>query len=228
MFRQAGLIQVDTTEAFIDCARSLANLPLPRGNRVGIITRGGGWGVITTDACEDEGLVVPRLAPRTVEAIDRLLPPYWSRANPVDLVAVTDIGVYLDCAEILTNDPNVDGVIALGALPGRASAFLRKAEGKPTGLLGEDEMQASESMAQEAGERVIQGIISLMRATGKPVVFVGGGRDLSARFEEILGAEGLDFYSSPERAVRVMARLMEYGRYRRRGEAGPSPWTAGR
>jgi len=219
MCRQAGLIQVRTTEAFIDCGRSLANLPLPRGNRVGIITRGGGWGVITADACEDHGLTVSALAPKTIQALDRLLPPYWSRANPVDLVAVTDIGIYLDCAEILMRDSSVDGVIALGALPGRPSSFLHQAEKKPSvDSAGEEEIKRAESKAQAAGERVLRGIVSLMKELGKPVIFVGGGRDSSARYEKILGVEGLDLYSSPERAVRVMAQLMEYARHRRRIE----------
>jgi acyl-CoA synthetase (NDP forming) len=216
LFRQAGLIQARTTEAFIDCGRSLANLPLPRGNRVGILTRGGGWGVITTDACEDQGLTVPTLDRKTLEDLDRLLPPYWSRGNPVDLVAVTDIEIYLECAGILMRDPNVDGLIALGALPGRASGFLRASKRNPAlPGLGDTEIAEAESRAQLAGERVLEGIISLMKDLGKPVVFVGG-KELSPRFEEIVGREGLDFYPSPERAVRVMARLMEYARYRRR------------
>jgi len=218
LFRQAGLIQVRTTEAFIDCGRSLANLPLPRGNRVGVITRGGGWGVITTDACEEQGLEVPALAPGTLEALDRLLPPYWSRGNPVDLVAVPDIEIYLDCAVHLLRDPNVDGVIALGALPARASGFLRNSCAGPIApVWGEQEIEEADAKAQRSGERVLEGIISLMKDLGKPVVFVGG-RELSPQFEEILAREGLDFYPSPERAVRVMARLMEYGLYRRRGE----------
>ena len=219
-FRQAGLIQARTTEAFIDCGRSLAGLPLPRGSRVGIITRGGGWGVITTDACEDQGLDVPRLSPETLEALDRLLPPYWSRGNPVDLVAVPDVNLYLSCTEILMKDPNLDGLIALGALPVRTAEFLRRPEVSSAIGLDEKEILANEREIQKAGERVLKGIVGMMRERAKPVVLVGG-RKVSARFEELLDEEGLAIYPTPERAVRVMARLMEYARFRRRWQ-GPA------
>lgn len=219
-FRQAGLIQARTTEAFIDCARSLARLPLPKGDRVGIITRGGGWGVITTDACEEMGLTIPELAPGTLEALDRLLPPYWSRGNPIDLVAVPDIRIYLNCLEILIKDPNVDGVIALGAFTERATAFMRKpAFQKATGMESYT-VKEWEEREQAAKERVLHGMLSLMREVNKPVVTVMG-RDPTPRFDSLLRREGLSLYPTPERAVRVMARLMEYARYRRRleGEA---------
>ena len=216
-FRQAGLIQARTTEAFIDCARSLARMPLPRGDRVGIITRGGGWGVITTDACEEMGLSVPELAPHTVEALDRLLPPYWSRGNPIDLVAVPDITIYLSCLEILMKDPNIDGVIALGAFLERATSFMRKPAFQNATGIDQASLQSLEEREQEAKERVLYGMLSLMQDLNKPVVTVMG-REPTPRFDALLRKEGLSLYPTPERAVRVMARLMEYARYRRRWE----------
>jgi len=222
-FRQAGLIQARTTEAFIDCARSLSRLPLPSGNRVGIITRGGGWGVVTTDACEEMGLEVPALQPKTLEALDRILPPYWSRGNPVDLVAATDIRIYLDCMEILMKDPSVDGVIALSALPGRVMSFLSRPALKERLGLDDARVRAYEASAEKAGREVLEGIVHLMRTLGKPVVLVGM-YPTSGAFETLIEKEGLNLYPTPERAVRVMARLMEYGRYRRRLEAREAAW----
>lgn len=218
-FRQAGLIQVRTTEAFIDCARILGRLPVPRGNRVGIITRGGGWGVITADACEEQGLRVASLDARTLEALDRLLPAYWSRGNPVDLVAVPDIGVYLRCAQILAQDRNVDGIIALGSLPERIVTFLRKPALKKATGMDDSAIQETESLVLKAAEEVVEGLIELMGETGKPVVMVGGRR-LTPRIRALMEKAGVHFYPTPERAVRVMARLMEYGMFRRRCEEG--------
>jgi acyl-CoA synthetase (NDP forming) len=216
-FRQAGVIQVGTTEAFIDCARSLARLPLPKGDRVGIITRGGGWGVITTDACEEQGLVVPQLAPHTIEALDRLLPPYWSRGNPIDLVAIPNIHIYLDCTEILMKDPNIDGVIALGAFTERATSFMRRPGFQEATGIDQATVQAWEEQEGQAKERVLYGILGLMKDLNKPIVTVMG-REPTPRFDTLLRKEGLSLYPTPERAVRVMARLMEYARYRRRWE----------
>lgn len=222
-FRQAGLIQARTTEAFIDCARSLARLPLPAGNRVGIITRGGGWGVVTTDACEEMGLEIPALQPSTIEALDKMLPPYWSRGNPVDLVAVTDIRIYLDCMEILMRDPSVDGVIALSPLPGRIAPFLGKPSVRDRIGLDKEKLRALSASVEKAGREVLEGIVHLMRTLGKPVVLVGMG-DATQVFQPLMEKEGLNLYPTPERAVRVMARLMEYGRYRRRLEARQAAW----
>ncbi len=219
-FRQAGLIQAWTTEAFIDCARSLARMPLPKGDRVGIITRGGGWGVITTDACEDMGIRVPKLASHTIEALDRLLPPYWSRGNPIDLVAVPDIAIYLNCLEILMKDPNIDGVIALGAFLERATSFMRKPAFQSATGIDESTLQSLEERERKAKEEVLYGMLSLMRDLDKPVVTVMG-REPTPRFDALLKKEGLSLYPTPERAVRVMARLMEYARYRRRSEGQP-------
>ncbi len=223
-FRQAGLIQARTTEAFIDCARSLARLPLPAGNRVGIITRGGGWGVVTTDACEEMGLEIPPLQARTIDALDRILPPYWSRGNPVDLGAVTDIRIYLDCMEILMKDPSVDGVIALSPLPGRVASFLNKPILREKIGLDEENLRGLAASVERAGREVLEGIVHLMRTLGKPVVLVGMG-EASQVFQSLMEKEGLNLYPTPERAVRVMARLMEYGRYRRRLEAREAAWA---
>jgi len=214
-FRQAGLIQAATTEGFIDCGRLLARLPLPRGNRVGILTRGGGWGVIATDACEQQGLSVPALAPGTLAALDRLLPAYWSRGNPVDMAAVPGIRIYLRCAEVLLRDPNVDGLIALGAVTSRAVSLLRNPALKDASGLAEGEILRAEEDARAAMREVIEGILALMREEGKPAVLVGSALTSPAA-GEILGREGLDLLPTPERAVRVMARLMAYAAHRRR------------
>ena len=190
-------------------------LPLPRGDRVGIITRGGGWGVITTDACEEMGLTVPELTSQTIEALDRLLPPYWSRGNPIDLVAMPDISIYLTCLEILMKDPNVDGVIALGAFLERATTFMRKSAFQQATGIDRETIQNREEKEREAKDSVLYGMLSLMKDLNKPVVTVMG-REPTPRFDALLQKEGLSLYPTPERAVRVMARLMEYAHYRRR------------
>ncbi|MCX8176333.1 MAG: CoA-binding protein, partial [Candidatus Bathyarchaeota archaeon] len=84
LFKQTGVIRVHSVEEFFDTAVALANQPLPRGKRVGIVTTGGGWGVVCADTCGKLGLEVPSLSRETIEKIDGLLPSYWSKSNPVD------------------------------------------------------------------------------------------------------------------------------------------------
>lgn len=60
--------------------------PIPRGNRIAILTLGGGWGVLTADLCSSLGREVPCLTTGIIHRIDGLLPDFWSRSNPVDIV----------------------------------------------------------------------------------------------------------------------------------------------
>ena len=69
LFRQSGVIRTDTLEELFDVAALLVNQPLPRGNRVGIITNAGGPGILCADACEARGLEVPLLTEASTRAI---------------------------------------------------------------------------------------------------------------------------------------------------------------
>ena len=124
VFRQAGLIEASTTQEIMDCTKALTVYPIPRGNRVAILTRGGGWGVITTDACEEAGLIVPPLPEEIIHKLDKILPRYWSRNNPVDMAAVITAEPFMECLETLAQWEGIDAVIALGgraSIPGRVS-----------------------------------------------------------------------------------------------------------
>jgi acetyltransferase len=118
MAKQAGIIQANNTEELVDLARCFGNLPLPKGKRVGIMTLGGGWGVVTTDLCAKEGLELPPLSPATMERIDQILPSFWSHGNPVDMVGTVQRKTHFDISEALSQDPNFDIIITLGSLLG--------------------------------------------------------------------------------------------------------------
>jgi len=118
MARQAGIIEAQNTEELIDLARCFGNLPLPKGKRVGIMTLGGGWGVVTTDLCAREGLETPELSRESLERIDGLLPKFWSRGNPVDMVGTVQRRTHFEILEALSKDPNFDIIISLGSLIG--------------------------------------------------------------------------------------------------------------
>ena len=85
--RQAGVITCTATDEALDLAVALANLPLPRGRRVAVVTNGGGAGVLAADEMVRRGLVLPALPPALIEELDEVLPPFWSRSNPLDMVA---------------------------------------------------------------------------------------------------------------------------------------------
>lgn len=211
---QAGVIQISTSQAMMDCAKAFSHLPLPRGNRVGILTRGGGWGVITSDACEESGLRVPPLPAGLVKKIDRHLPSYWSRRNPVDMVATISHDPFLDCLEILAAWDGIDAIIALGAI--RATVrfpFSEKVTGPPevTGAI-QTALQFREDMAAQP-DAILTGIKQLTDQTGKPIVAVSTGPDILHR--ETLRDYQVVSYPTPERAVSVMTHMVNYAAFRR-------------
>ncbi len=129
MAKQAGIIEAQNTEELVDLSRCFGNLPNPKGRRVGIMTLGGGWGVVTTDLCAREGLELPQLSPETMERIDGILPKFWSHGNPVDMVGIVQRKAHFDILDAMARDPNFDIIITLGSLLGvkiGRSSFLSR------------------------------------------------------------------------------------------------------
>jgi acyl-CoA synthetase (NDP forming) len=210
--RQAGMLEVKTSQALLDCARAFANCPLPAGNRVGIITRGGGWGVITADACEENGLKIPPLPEDIVRKLDAHLPKYWSRGNPIDLVATIAHDPYLDCLEILVEHDGIDAVIALGA--GRHTPnypYSREVNG-PQPVM--DAINAASAYFERRAMKpdwMLEGIGNLVKRTGKPIIVVSIGPEALHRSN--LYEFKVVSYATPERAVRVLWQMVKYRRF---------------
>ena len=211
VFRQTGLIEATTTQEIMDCTKALTVYPIPHGNRVAILTRGGGWGVITTDACEESGLIVPPLPEEIIIKLDKILPRYWSRNNPVDMAAVITAEPFMECLEILAKWAGIDAVIALGgraSIPGRVSDKPRVHE----------QLKAQEGLLkqiaayyQESHHKVMNFTGSLIKETGKPIISVTmGSQDFH---KESLEVYGLASYPTPERAVRVLRMMVDYGKF---------------
>lgn len=209
LFRQTGVIQAETNKEVVELARALETQSRPRGRRVGILTRGGGWGVITADACAEAGLVLAELAPETIAKLDRLLPAFWSRGNPVDLVAVLSSRVYLDCLRILLADPGVDAILALGANVEAQAENIMQALGRIEKVPAE-EMERMKAKSQKEGQAFVDGIVELIRTGGKPILMVGrwtASREWDTR---------LQMLAEPEEAARVLAKMVDYAEYLRR------------
>ena len=111
---QAGVVRVNTVEEAAFAAASFVTTPLPRGKRVGIVTGGGGYGVIAADAATELGLELVAFSDETIEQLKRHLPPWWAPNNPVDMVAGLGYGGPKELVPILMESGEVDGVILLG------------------------------------------------------------------------------------------------------------------
>lgn len=204
--KQAGVILAESNKEVVELARALELQRPPQGPRVAILTRGGGWGVITTDACVDAGLTMSELAPETIAALDKILPAYWSRGNPVDMVATLSHRAYLDCLDLLVRDPGVDSIIALGAnieAQGDTTfAALRK-----IGALSESAIARRQAELQEGSEQFLADLRVFLAASPKPILTVGRWKE-TPEWED-----GIMMIAEPEDAARMMAKMVEYGRY---------------
>ncbi|MGD9308437.1 MAG: acetate--CoA ligase family protein [Desulfosarcina sp.] len=214
--RQAGIVKVDQPMELLDLSAAFSSLPLPKGNRVAIMTLGGGWGVVTADLCNQFGLYVPDLSKELIARIDQILPPYWSRANPVDLVGENDLSIPLTVLEALLNWPGCDTVINLGILGRRI--FLKrladsvdKADPSYESTFLEDTVKALSDFESD----YIAKIVRLMEQTGKPVIGVSlltDEKDATVYRIQDCELKGV-FFETPERAVKAVARMVEYQHY---------------
>jgi acyl-CoA synthetase (NDP forming) len=111
--RQAGITLTWSIDETGITAASFVNRPLPKGRRVGIVTGGGGLGVIASDVCSEEGLDIVQLSPQTLERIGKHMPDWWVPGNPIDLVAGLDFTIIKPVMEILMKSGEVDAVMFL-------------------------------------------------------------------------------------------------------------------
>jgi acetyltransferase len=113
LFAQTGMIRVDTLEGLFEVAHLLYYQPVPKGNRVAILTNGGGPGIMTADACADRGLDLHTLSDESVSKLERFLPSRASLTNPVDMTAEASPEDYSRALEILAHDDGIDIVIVI-------------------------------------------------------------------------------------------------------------------
>jgi acetyl coenzyme A synthetase (ADP forming)-like protein len=113
LFAQTGIIRVDTLADFFFVARLLASQPIPKGNRLCILTNGGGPGIIAADAAIAAGLEVPTLSEETQARLRSVLPSAASVSNPIDVIANSGTQEYRACLEILCDDPDFDALLVI-------------------------------------------------------------------------------------------------------------------
>ncbi|MBI4767617.1 MAG: CoA-binding protein [Deltaproteobacteria bacterium] len=221
-FKQAGVLRVDSVEELFDVASALLRQPLPEGNRVGIITSGGGFGCVVSDACERLGLKVAPLSRETIEKLNKILPDRWPHANPVDTVATGFVNATYDCIRPMMEDPNLDALLVIGGIGISAlfprfgadhlKAVLRQAD-NPNSLLDFAQQMFSSMEKQE-----IEGLDKLFEAMEKykkPVIISTPINETIRRSQvfQKLQKNGVMMYATPERAATVVAKLVEYHQY---------------
>ena len=213
MCRQAGIIKVEQPMELLDLAAAFSSLPLPRGPRVAIMTLGGGWGVVTADLCQMHRLEVPELDKGILQAFDTLLPSYWSRANPVDLVGEQDPDLPFSALEHLIAWEGCDAVINLGILGRRVFlARLVDTVQKSDANLSKSSLRRVQEGLDQLEKRYVEHTVALMERYQKPIIGVHlmtDGEDQTLFRVEGSGFKGV-FYQTPERAVYALSKMVQY------------------
>lgn len=184
-YRQAGIIRADNFEQMFDMAKALAMQPPARGDRVLMVTNGGGLGVMTTDALEANGLAIPHPSPALEENLRSRMPAYCAVGNPVDVVGDTDAARY-------------DGVFQAAIESGEYDMFV-------IGML---------LQTPSLGMDITNVIANHQRQSGLPFVVVSMGGSFTTKAGEIMELMGVPTYATGEKAALAARALARYGEIR--------------
>jgi acetyl coenzyme A synthetase (ADP forming)-like protein len=188
LFQQAGVIRADTMHELFDVATLLSAQPVPRGDRVAIVTNAGGPAILCADACQANGLEVVELSDDVRSELAGSLPPEASLGNPIDMIATASADDYRRVIELLVARQACDAIITIFVAP------LVTAE--------RDVAEAITSAAQGAGEVTLAS------------VFMGGSAAAPAK--EGGTAARVPRFDFPEDAARALAHAARYARWRAR------------
>ena len=203
--RQTGLVTCTSAQEALDLTTALANLPLPKGRRVAVVTNGGGAGVLAADEVARQGLTLLEPPPELLAELDEILPPFWSRRNPFDMVATAGGDVGPRVVSAVTRCPYVDAVVVLSVLgvPNTGDEVREQA-----GTGDYDDFSLWE-------RSYLDHVAALITETGKPVINVP---DLPVRRAVYPGEHQYSpvVVPTPRAAALVIERMARYGAWRSR------------
>jgi acetyltransferase len=185
-FKRAGIVRVEEISDLFNAAEVLGTQPLPRGPNLAIITNAGGPGVMTTDVLIARGGKLAKLSKKTLDGLNSVLPPFWSRGNPIDVLGDAKVDRYKAAVEACLNDENIDGILVI---------FTQQA--------------VSESV------EIAKGIVELVRGKAyqnKTILTSFMGYDAVQEANSILNANNIPTYSTPEQAVKTYMYMHQYQR----------------
>ena len=182
-FKKSGIVEVDNLEEFIDACKVLSMQKPARGNKILVLTNGGGFGVSVSDMCGAMELNVAKTPSKIKESLSKHFPEYFILNNPIDLTGSSgdeDFGTVLETT-FVDND-YFDAAIVIPLMP-----------------------------PQTMTERVVDVISQSAEKSGKPVVVCTISGEYTRKAKELFELKGIPVFPSPARAVKAMSVLVERG-----------------
>lgn len=183
VFRQCGVIEVNDIDELFDFSRILAYQKPLNGNRIAVVTNGGGFGVLAADAVEEEGMKLAGFSSEAEKLLRKTLPDRVNIRNPLDLVGDADTKRYKDALDIIAKEDGTDCILVIVL------------------------MQVS-----TLGSDVIDAITEIYKDRKKPVVACSAGGNFTQLHMHVLEKEGIPAYSTPRKAVKAIKALWQYGK----------------
>ena len=182
-FKRVGVIRVSEFSDLFNAAAVLDSKYLPRGGRLAIVTNAGGFGVMATDTLIALGGTLAELSDDTKEKLNALLPPYWSKGNPIDVLGDADRECYAGAIKACLDDRNVDGILVIYS----PQAILRP-------------------------DILAEAVVALAKESPKPIITAWVGGDWVESGRAVLLQNNIPTYDSPEDAVRTYLHMYQYRR----------------
>jgi acetyltransferase len=188
-FRRAGVLRVRELDDLFGAAELLARHPRLVGERLAILTNGGGAGVLAADRLGDHNGQLASLADATMVDLDAVLPPTWSHGNPIDIIGDADAARYTRALGVLMSDATVDAVLVINC---------------PTALT------SSTAVAREIAAELQRRTQSNQPL--KPVIATWLGDEVSRESRQLFAAKGIASFATPAEAIDGFAHLTGYAR----------------
>jgi acetyltransferase len=189
VFRRAGVLRVRELVELFTAAEILARHPPLTGERLAILTNGGGAGVLATDHLGDLGGTLANLSERTRSSLDAVLPPTWSHGNPVDIIGDADPARYAAALEVLLGSDDADAILVMNC---------------PTAL-------ASSTEIAEHITTVLDRHKSEARPA-KAVITSWLGDEVSKEARTLFAHKGIGSFATPAEAIDGFMYLVRYSR----------------
>lgn len=177
-FERAGILRANDLDEIFDAVETLAYRPKIAGDKLAIVTNGGGVGVLATDALIVQGGELANLSPETLTGLDKVLPPTWSRGNPIDIIGDADAARYSAALGAIAHAPEIDAAlvlncpVAVASSVDAAQAVADAKQAKPlvANWLGTESGAASRALFAKAGipaydtpEKAVRGFMHMVR-----------------------------------------------------------------